>query len=185
MNWPKKIRDAAPFRIIYADPPWPEIGGRAGIANPTSNFAPDVNGFATLNAQQIQSIPVADIAARSSVCLLWTTFRHLAVAVNVLNAWGFEYRSEAFVWVKMSKQNRPIYGLAYDLGSCAEVCLLGTRGRRFGKLPDPIIFEPRSRTFQKPASARAAIERAFPRMSKIELFARERHDGWSVWGDEV
>lgn len=198
LEWDRKIKRAAPFQVIYADPPWPEVGrgGAAGRVHPWStddSLDGDTgrDGFYSVPGPWLRSMPVAEIAdPERAVLFLWTTFRHLPLALAVIDSWGFTYKREAFVWVKTTNDgDRPIYSLAADTAANVELCLLGKRGKSIKpaqRMVESVILEPRQkRTHQKPQTARERIEAMYPDIPKIELFARQKSKGWTVWGDEV
>jgi N6-adenosine-specific RNA methylase IME4 len=111
---------------------------------------------------------------------MWATSPHLAQAIELGEAWGFQYRTVGFVWDKMN-HNPGQYTL-----SNTELCLIFKRG----KIPQPrgarnvqqLIRAPRGKHSEKPAEVLEAINRMFPTQDKIELFARRSAKGWTVWG---
>lgn len=185
----RSVLRKAPYRVIYADPPWPEQDNNKTylISNPDRKYWG--RDFETMSAQDIIDLPVRDLADQDeSVLLLWSTFRHLPIALSAMQAWGFSYCREAFVWIKTKKDGNPIYSLAYDTGACAEICLLGKTGRRpppARRMVPSVVHSVRERVAQKPQEVRDRIEAMYPDANKIELFARAKHKGWTVWGNEV
>ena len=109
------------FSIIYADPPWRyEQKNRQGSAE---------LHYPTMSIEEICSLPVADLAAKDSVLFLWATFPQLPEALKVIKAWGFSYRSVAFVWIKRNRRSYSwFYGLGYWTRGNAEICLLAVKG---------------------------------------------------------
>ncbi len=110
------------YSIIYADPPWrydnSRLRGSAELHYPTMDIS------------AIHRLPVADIAAKDSALFLWATFPMLPEAMSVISAWGFTYKSVAFVWLKQNKVARTwFYGAGFWTRGNAEVCLLATRGK--------------------------------------------------------
>lgn len=120
--------------------------------------------------------------AQNSVLYLWATAPKLLWAIEVMEAWGFTYKTNA-VWDKQ------IMGMGYWFRGRHELVLVGTMGK-FSP-PEPsrrrssIFHEKRMGHSVKPKSLQEHIEAAFPKARKIELFAREPRDGWMVWGDQV
>jgi N6-adenosine-specific RNA methylase IME4 len=114
---------------------------------------------------------------------MWTTGPQLAYAVELGQAWGFEYKTVAFVWDKMV-HNPGRYTL-----SQTELCLVFKKGR----IPTPrgarnirqLIHEPRGKHSEKPDKVIDGITKMFPAQRKIELFARKNHKGWDNWGLEI
>lgn len=170
------------YQVIYADPPWPE---KASHINTKTAHAH--RSFRTMTEDELASLSVQRLAAEDCVLLLWSTFRHLPMAFRVMESWGFKPVREAFVWVKVGKRGQPMYSLAWDTAACAEVCLLGSRGRRLipiTRMVPSIVLEPRTRLAEKPHEVVRRIESMYSG-PKVELFARRRMSGWDCWGDEV
>lgn len=176
---------AGPFEVIYADPPWEydarEQFGFKGDVGVTTGGA--INHYPTLTIAELCELGVADVAARNALLFLWTTGPQLAAAMDVIRAWGFAYKTVAFVWDK--ERINPGY---YTL-SQTELCLVGKRGT----IPAPrgirnarqLIRETRGAHSAKPSEARRRIERMFPSQRKLELFARHSAPGWECWGNQT
>lgn len=168
------------YSVIYADPPW-------SYRNKGTRAAADRH-YSTMSIEDIKSLPVADIAAENCVLFLWSTFPMLPEALAVIEAWGFRYKTAAFVW---AKRNRKSPGWFWGLGnwtrSNPEACLLAVRGRpaRVSASVHSLIEAPVGRHSAKPKEARERIEALMGDVPRIELFARERAPGWDCWGDEV
>lgn len=181
------------FEIIYADPPW-DYGGKmqfdkSGLtvtqtARPRKVFvSAAVFKYPTLRLAELKNLEVQSIAADNCLLFMWATSPHLVQAIELGTAWGFEYRTVAFVWNKMIHNPGK-----YTLSNC-ELVLVFKRG----KIPSPrgarniqqLISVPRGRHSEKPSEVATAINQMFPSQSKIELFAREQRDGWTVWGLEA
>lgn len=127
-----------------------------------------------------------------AVCLLWATFPNIREALRVMEAWGFEYRTAAFVWIKKNRKNGGnFWGMGAYTRANAEVCLLGTtpgtKARQVVKSHgvQQVIEAPVERHSRKPAEVRERIVRLLGDVPRIELFARERVPGWDAWGNEV
>jgi len=168
------------YGIIYADPPW-------RYDNKGGNGAAE-NHYPTMNISDICSLPVADIAAKDSALFLWTTFPLLPEALCVIDAWGFKYKTVAFVWLKQNRKAKTwFHGLGFWTRSNAEVCLLATRGhpKRQDKSIHQLIISPIEAHSKKPDEARDKIVRLMGDIPRVELFARQTTPGWDVWGNEV
>lgn len=181
------------FDVIYADPPW-DYGGKLQF-DKSSTTAENIDfsknifissatfKYPTLKTEELKKLPLKQIAKDDCLLFMWATNPHLEQALELGRAWGFEYRTVAFVWDKMI-HNPGIY----TLSNC-ELCLVFKRG----KIPTPrgarnvqqLIRAPRGKHSEKPIEVAEAIERMFPTQEKIELFARKRNKGWSVWGLEA
>jgi len=136
----------------------------------------------------ICALPVADIAADDCALFLWATYPNLQQAFEVIKAWGFTYKTVAFTWVKRNKKSPGWFtGLGYWTRANAEICLLATRGqpKRISKSVRQIIDTPIERHSKKPGEARNRIVELMGNVPRIEMFAREKSDGWDVFGNEV
>ena len=173
------------FKIIYADPPW-------GYANkPSKNgtsrgFAG--NHYSLMNLDEIKNLPVSEIADDDSVLFMWSTFPMIMDALETIKAWGFSYRTCAFVWVKKTSKGSNFWGCGYYTRSNAEICLLATKGKtlhRCSHSVHQIIESIPEKHSKKPDVVRSKIIELFGELPRIELFARERVEGWECWGDEI
>lgn len=168
------------YQIIYADPPWRY--DRKGVQGAAEKIYP------TMTQEEICKLPVADIADENAVLFLWATFPKLREALQTISAWGFEYKSVAFVWLKLNKSGKGwFYGLGFWTRGNAEICLLATKGRpkRKSNRVHQFIISPLRGHSQKPDEARDKIIELVGNLPRVELFAREKADGWDAWGNEV
>jgi len=135
---------------------------------------------------EIKALPVARIAQDDCALLIWVPSPLLPEGLEVINAWGFTFKTVAFNWLKMTPVGKVAKNLGnYTMGS-TELCLLATRGR-----PKPLrrdieqfVCARRYQHSQKPAEVRRRIEKLFDG-PRIELFARQKMEGWDSWGKEV
>ena len=168
------------YGIIYADPPWKYKNNVTRVAA--------ASHYATMVQEDIAALPVPEISAEDSARFLWTTFPMLMQAFEIIEAWGFTYRTVAFVWVKLNPRGEGIFmGLGNWTRSNSEICLFATRGRprRIGTKVHSVIISPVEQHSKKPDEARRRIEELMGDLPRIELFARTRASGWDAWGDEV
>ncbi len=167
------------YGVIVADPEWhDEVWGKqTGMDRHASNHYP------TSTAEVIASRDVASIAAKDCVLFLWTTNQHLRIALDVMEAWGFTYKSN-YCWGKdrigMGRWNR----------SQHELLLVGTRGQPPCPAPGTqwvsLVMAPRSEHSAKPECFLEMIERYYPTIPKIELNRRgPPRSGWDAWGNET
>lgn len=141
-----------------------------------------------MNIQDICALPVAELAAPDSALFLWATFPMLREALQVIDAWGFQFKTVAFVWLKQNRKALTWFtGLGYWTRSNAEVCLLATRGhpKRRDNTVHQFIISPLEGHSKKPDEARDKIVRLMGDLPRVELFARQSPPGWDVWGNEV
>lgn len=171
------------YNIIYADPPWEYSAWSKKAQKHVTKHYP------TMRIQDIKALPVSKLSAENSVLLLWATFPNLPLALETIKAWGFTYKTCAFTWIKQNKKTPSVFwGMGYYTRSNAEVCLLATKGKplpRKSHKVHSVIFSPIEKHSKKPDQARAGIEELFGALPRIELFARQRADGWDCWGNEV
>lgn len=135
---------------------------------------------------EILGLPVASIAAPRAVLFLWATSPKLPLAFEVMHAWGFTFKSVAFVWIKKNKVADSVFtGMGFYTRQNAEFVLLGTRGSpplvRKDKGVHQIVEAPIAVHSQKPEEVRARIDRLYEG-ERIELFARRAAEGWDAWG---
>jgi N6-adenosine-specific RNA methylase IME4 len=172
------------FSLLYCDPPWRfELHGESGRDRTSAD-----NHYPTLTYDEIKAFrygdrPIPDIAARDSLLFMWATPANLVLALDVVAAWGFEYRSH-LVWVKDKA------GTGFYARQQHEPLLVCVRGQPPMPLviPSSVISAPRGIHSGKPPKARLLLETMFPHFdetTRIELFARGRIPGWSVHGYEA
>jgi len=169
------------YNIIYADPPWRfkvwcrDTGlGRSADAH-----------YRTMTLDEIKAYPVA--AANDCALFLWATRPMICEALEVMDAWGFEYKTEAFTWVKTTKTGKWHFGMGYWTRANTEPVLLGVRGNihRVARNVPQLLVAPVREHSRKPDEIRERIVRLMGDLPRIELFARERHEGWDAEGDEL
>ena len=162
------------YPIILADPPW-------AYENPPLSGGP-ANHFPTLLIEAICALSVADLATDDALLYLWATSPKLPECIEVLKAWGFQYTT-SLCWIKDK------IGTGWHARNQHELLLIGKRGN----IPPPavadrvssVIYADRGRHSEKPAVVYELIERWYPTLPKIELFARATRPGWAAWGNEV
>ena len=169
------------YQIIYADPPW-RYGGRT-YDNPEKR-KPIEEYYPTMTFEQLKKLYVYGITDKNSLLFLWVVNSKLKECISVGEHWGFKYITIAFIWHKCIA----LLG-NYTMSGC-DICLLFKKGKiPQGKLKGRGIkqfYEEKVlRHSQKPNEIRRRIELLFPESNRIELFAREKTEGWDVWGNEV
>ena len=168
------------YQVIYADPPWDYQQCRlSGSAK---------KHYPTMRIEELCALPVADIADRDCALFLWATFPQLPEALRLIQAWGFVYKTVAFVWVKQNRKALTwFYGLGFWTRSNAEICLLATKGhpKRQSAGIHQLVISPVEHHSKKPDEVREKIVALMGDVPQIELFARQQTPGWDVWGNEV
>ncbi len=168
------------YSIIYADPAW-----KYEFPHTRSEWSED---YPTMNTDTICALPIGELAASDCALFIWGIWTKLPDILEVIEAWGFEYKTVAFVWIK---QNPTGFGVFMGMGSYtrsnSEYCLLATRGNPKRTRADvlQVIHAPVLRHSQKPSDVREKIVSLMGDLPRVELFARKRVDGWDAWGNEV
>ncbi len=141
-----------------------------------------------MKIDEIKKLPVKSISEKNSVLLMWITYPCLEWAIDVIEAWGFKYKTVAFTWVKKNKNGVGYFtGLGNYTRANAEICLLATRGKGckvINKTISQIVDSPITKHSKKPDVIRKKIIKLFGDLSRIELFARTPIHGWEVWGND-
>ena len=171
------------YSIIYADPPWLY---KCGVNHLTKESI--INGkhdvpYDAMTIGDMKQLEVCSIADEDCLLFMWVTSPFLEIGISLLSSWGFKFSTVAFVWYK--QRSNPG---SYTLSEC-ELCIVAKKG----KIPKPrgsrkerqFLGEMRTKHSKKPDEIRDRIKKMFPKQNKIELFAREKSEGWDVWGNEV
>lgn len=178
------------YDVILADPAWHFRNYSADEPGKIHNHSRgQQRHYPTMTTEDICALPVADLAARDSVLFLWTCWPILPDSLKVIEAWGFEYKTLAWVWIKSNPTGFGFFtGMGYYTRANSEPCLLATRGN----LPKPadrgilsIIYANVMEHSRKPDDQYRKIEALYPGKRRLELFARRRWPGWDAWGNEV
>ncbi len=168
------------YQIIYADPPWEcstqNVAKKSYIKNSGSFH------YNSMKLKDICSIPIQDITDNNALLFLWVRSPALGWGLEVGKSWGFKFATVGFVWDK--QRILP----SFYTPSQVELCLIFKRG----KIPIPrgstkehqFLSEKRRKHSQKPDTIRNRIVKMFPTQTKIELFARQKTEGWDTWGNE-
>lgn len=173
------------YQIIYADPPWSYYNDSNATKDVTTKRGMRRPPFSVMSSRAIKDLPINTITAENSILFVWTTDYHLEKCLEVIKAWGFQYKTIGFVWNK-----KCCFMGAYTMKSGVELCLLATKGNDAHKLVKKhnirsLIEQKRTKHSEKPKEVRKRITDLVGELPRIELFAREKTEGWDVWGDEV
>ena len=166
------------FDLVYADPPW------RYEFNQTDNRVIE-NQYPTMALEDICAMPVSDITIQNAVLFLWATLPKLEEALQVVNAWGFKYRT-AIVWDKV-RMGQGIYTRQQT-----ELLLIAIKGNMYspesnyaGNFRSLVSIERSQNHSEKPKEFYGIIEGLYPDCTKVELFARNKRDGWFSWGNQA
>ncbi len=186
------------YQIIYADPPW-RFSSRQLQRYNKERFSSLECEYRTMSIEEIKALDIKSITSDDASLFLWTPDAHVKVAIEVIEAWGFNYTTVAFIWEKITKYGKLVATLgSWTMKNC-ELCLLGTKGYMLKYKQSNNVYQlikaERQRHSTKPQEARKRIVRLFGDIPRIELFARgdrvkdllgyNQFDGWDVWGNEV
>ena len=195
------------FSIVLADPAWPYNRRN----NPNTRFGRGVHGhYPTMTVEEICQLDVPSITNANCALFLWATWPKLPLALQVMESWRFEYKTCAFLYVKLNPARAQaeahrlglilvgdglmpfldwmtFFGIGYFTKSNSEVCLLGIKGKMkpVSNYVSQIVYAPRGQHSAKPPIVRDKIVELFGNLPRIELFGREKVSGWSSWGLEV
>jgi N6-adenosine-specific RNA methylase IME4 len=147
-----------------------------------------------MSLKELEAFPVPDLAAKDSVLLLWAVDPLLPATLDLIKAWGFEFKTAGFYWAKINRSANPdqlsesdfFTGLGYWTRANVEQCLLATRGHppRVAKDVRKLVISPRREHSRKPDEIYGRIER-LALGPYLELFARQSRPGWDQLGAEI
>ena len=179
------------YGVIYADPPWTfrTWSDKGKDRSPEQHYN-------CMNLDDVKAMPVADIADDNCALFMWATDPLLPEAIETIKAWGFTYKTVAFVWAKLNKTAPELLfhesdfftGMGYWTRANPEICLLATRGKpeRHSKSVRRLVVAPRREHSRKPDEVAERIGNLMGTEAKrIELFARENREGWDTWGNQT
>lgn len=171
------------YQIIYADPPWQyKVYSEKGKGRSAENH------YSTMSIEDIGKLPIKKLPDNNCTLFMWMTFPTMKEGFKVIEEWGFKYKTVAFVWIKQNKRTPSLFwGLGFWTRANAEICIIATKGnpKRISAKVHQIIISPREEHSKKPDEARKRIIQLMGDVPRIELFARQKSDGWDVWGDEI
>ena len=170
---PTRLPDGV-FQVVYCDPPWQY--NNSGFNSSAEQHYP------TMSMDELRAMPVKNMRADNAVMFMWATNPLLKEAVELMETWGFEYKTN-IAWVK----NRQI-NLGFYVYGKHELLLIGTNGSMLpiGDKPSSVMTGSNNIHSKKPESTYELIEAMYPRLKYVELFARNTpRNGWVKWGNEV
>lgn len=203
---------AGQFGAILADPPWrfttfsakgrgrcPDGPLSAKVARNLQRQNSPERHYATMALDEIKALPLAASAAKDCALFMWAVDPMIPQALEVGAAWGFTFKTIAFVWAKERRvtsrrgddtdvpdHKRFPMGTGYWTRANPEICLLFTRGKptRVSAAVRKLLIAPRREHSRKPDETHQRIE-ALVAGPYLELFAREPREGWTVWGNQT
>ncbi len=170
------------YNIIYIDPPWTyeQTGGKNGSRGMAKSF------YNTMKIDDIKLLPIHKISNNNCWLFLWATEPLIQEGLDVLKAWGFEYKNFAFVWIKKTVEGKDFVGMGHYTRANPEYCLLGTKGKVDVKSHSikKIQYSKIREHSRKPDLIRNKIVQLCGDLPRIELFARTKIYGWDIWGND-
>ena len=169
------------YSIIYADPPW----AYRDLHMINSSV---IDHYNVMSNDEIKALPIQNLADENCTLFLWITMPKLNEVFEVIKAWGFEYKTCAFTWVKLNKVADTYFmGQGRWTRANAELCLLCTKGhpKKISNAVRSLVVTHYESHSKKPQEIRNRIIELLGDIPRIELFARQKVDGWDCWGNEV
>lgn len=176
------------YNIIYADPPWKykdkmKMHGKHGDIRGAESF------YRTMNLEDIKNLGdiIKKFSETNCILFIWFTMPFLNKIDEILESWGFSYKTCGFNWVKITKNGKIHIGMGHYTRGNGELCIIGTKGKvkiQNHTISQIMISQVRKHS-QKPDEIRQKIVDLCGDLPRIELFAREEVEGWDCWGNEV
>lgn len=171
------------YNIIYADPPWTF----KTYSNKGKGRSPEQH-YACMTIEDIKNLPIQNIADDDCILFIWVTFPLLKEGLEVIESWGFTYKTCAFNWVKRNKKSPSwFWGMGYWTRSNSELCLLATKGKpkKISSSVHQVVDTHIEKHSKKPNVVKERIVQLVGDLPRVELFARQSTEGWHIWGNEV
>lgn len=170
------------FNIIYADPPW-VYRDKANAGERGAGYK-----YSCLTVPELCALPIGNLAAPDCLLAMWHVPPMPAEALKVVEAWGFTLKTfKGFTWHKLTVTGKDHFGMGNWTRANSEDCLFAVRGhpQRVNKGVRQMIHAQVREHSRKPDEARERLVMLMGDVPRVELFARQVHEGWSRWGNEV
>ena len=144
--------------------------------------------YEVMTINDIKKLPIDNIADKDCVLFIWVTYPLLKEGLDTIKQWNFHYKTCGFSWIKKNKKTDSLFwGLGYWTRANNEICLLATKGKpkRISRSVHQVVIDKIREHSRKPDCVRDRIVELCGDLPRIELFAREKTEGWDVWGNEV
>ena len=158
------------YQIIYADPPW--SFGKSGVYQDGGRKDRHVNDqYDTIDKKNLFDIPVSDIVDDNAALFLQVVDSHLKDGIDLMESWGFTYRTIVFIWKKITKNGKTCANVGrWTMKNC-EICLLGVKGNMLQYKKVRNIFQlvevERTKHSKKPEEVRKRIEKLFDTFCQV------------------
>jgi N6-adenosine-specific RNA methylase IME4 len=168
------------YSVVVADPPW-----RFATYSQKGKLKKSAERhYDTLTLEEIKALPVAELATPDCALVLWGTAPMLRESLDVMEAWGFEYKSHG-IWGKLTVNGRLAFGTGYRIRNSHEIWLIGTRGNpKNTKGERSLLMAPLREHSRKPDEFYTMVERWMPNVRRADLFSRQSRLNWEGWGFE-
>ena len=168
------------YQVIYADPPW-----KYSFSGTRTTKHDD---YSTMTTEGICALNIKGITDDNCILFMWMIWNRLPDALKVIDSWGFKYIGSAFTWVKRSKSGEKWhFGMGGWTRQNSETCLFAIKGnpKRLSASVRSVVDDIVMKHSKKPECVRERIVELMGDLPRIELFARQKTEGWDVWGNEV
>lgn len=175
------------YKVIYADPPWDYKDKRdkhIRICGGATSHYPTM----TIKELKAKAPEVKNISDDDCIIFMWVTFPILKEGLELIEEWGFKYKTLGFSWIKLNKKNKkPFFGIGHYTKSNCEVCLIGIKGRPQIESDEvsSVLLSVKRQHSRKPDEVYERIEKLMGNVPMIELFARQKRRGWGTYGNET
>jgi len=174
------------YNIIYADPPWAFNSKKSG----GSMKSGALNKYPTMSIQELKDLAVGDIAADNCILVMWWVASQPQEAIDLCKAWGFRLTNmNGFVWNKLTAKGNPFFGMGHYTRAGSESALIGIKGKTRDNVTNRSVRAVRTarigRHSAKPVEFADDIVQMCGDKPRIELFARDKKEGWDNWGNEL
>lgn len=170
------------FKVIYIDCPWSyrdkALAGQRGAGCK----------YKVQSQEWLKSLPISKITDKDCALFMWVTMPKLNECFEVLKAWGFEYKTCAFTWIKKNRKTDSLFwGMGRWTRANSELCLIATKGKpkRINAGIHSVVMTSVEKHSKKPDEVRQRIVGLCGDVPRIEIFAREQVDGWTCVGNEI
>ncbi len=176
------------YSVIYADPPW-DFGGGGVYQDGGRDVRKTSDKYTLTKTNKLIKLPVKEIAENDALLFMWTTDQHIPDALKLMESWGFRYCTVAFYWVKKYHTGSTCFNVGCWTMKSVEQVFLGLHGKpmhlKKTRNIKQLVEAERTAHSKKPEEVKRRIVELVGDIPRIELFARQKTEGWDVWGDEV
>ncbi len=174
----------AKYKLLYVDPPWQFTNKKTG----GSMKSGAETQYPTMTLEQLKALDVPSICDDDCLLVMWWVGSQPQEAIDLCKAWGFTIKNmNGFVWNKLTKNGNPFFGMGFYTRAGSESAIIATKGspKIINHSVRAVGNYPVGRHSAKPDEFRDACESLMGDVPRLEMFARKRSPGWSVFGNEV